>query len=370
MTKARFVHLTLRISRLFPRWVSLLVVTFVPILAFLPLLKALGPGAAYGLFILPVMVAGGTFGVTAGISAGLLYIPIGLVLSHFAFPGRRIMIENVSTGVLFSFFGGALGYVRVLKQRVQFELTRRIQLQTSLIETSKFISLGQMAGGLAHEINNPLAVIMGKIYQLRKGARNESVDLKAVLEAVTIIEKSADRISKIVIALRSFSGETTLDRFETVPLETLVDQILLFFFNRFATHQIRFELEPSVGATLIPCRPGLIQQILMHLFSNSLDAVMEQKVRWIKLDVRSQDDFFEISVTDSGQGIATEHQPRLMEPFFTTKEIGKGNGLGLSVSKGLIESQGGTLTLDLKSPHTRFLIRLPKNPRDSLKLSA
>jgi C4-dicarboxylate-specific signal transduction histidine kinase len=112
-----------------------------------------------------------------------------------------------------------------------------------------------------------------------------------------------------------------------------------------------------------PCRPSQISQVILNLLNNAYDAVVGRNEAWIKIDVRSSDDAFEIAVTDSGEGIAPSVADRIMTPFFTTKPMGKGTGLGLSISSNIMIDHGGTLKLDRSCPRTRFVVTLPKIPK-------
>jgi hypothetical protein len=120
---------------------------------------------------------------------------------------------------------------------------------------------------------------------------------------------------------------------------------------------IQFELQADEIECL--CIPIQIEQVLVHLINNSIDAISTLDEKWIKLEAVAHGDFVEISVSDSGLGISQEITQKIMLPFFTTKEIGKGIGLGLSISRGIIEKHGGTIYPDQEAKNTRFVIQLP-----------
>jgi C4-dicarboxylate-specific signal transduction histidine kinase len=113
----------------------------------------------------------------------------------------------------------------------------------------------------------------------------------------------------------------------------------------------------------VECHPSQISQVLLNLLNNAYDAALAQPDRWIELDARDQGSLVEISVTDSGPGIPRELARKIMDPFFTTKPPGKGTGLGLSISSNIMTDHGGSLSLDQNSPHTRFVMSLPKIQR-------
>ena len=109
----------------------------------------------------------------------------------------------------------------------------------------------------------------------------------------------------------------------------------------------------------IPCREAQISQVLLNLIANAADAVQDLSERWIRIEVSRNADAVEIAVTDSGGGIPDEIRARVMQPFFTTKPAGQGTGFGLSISRAFAEAHAGTLTIDVASPHTRFVVTLP-----------
>ncbi|HET6283919.1 MAG TPA: ATP-binding protein, partial [Polyangia bacterium] len=112
----------------------------------------------------------------------------------------------------------------------------------------------------------------------------------------------------------------------------------------------------------VHCRSIQISQILLNLLSNAHDAVEKSAAPWVRISVDAEGAQVRIAVIDSGPGVSPALEPRIMEPFFTTKEVGKGTGLGLSVSKGIAESHGGRLSYDRSSAHTRFVLTLPRAP--------
>jgi C4-dicarboxylate-specific signal transduction histidine kinase len=113
-------------------------------------------------------------------------------------------------------------------------------------------------------------------------------------------------------------------------------------------------------------RPVQLSQVFLNLLNNAFDAIEGAPSPWIRVELYSEDDFIEVSVTDSGPGVAKEIRSRIMEPFFTTKPLGKGTGLGLSVSAGIMKAHHGSLFLDETSPNTRFVVRMPRRQGRSL----
>lgn len=230
------------------------------------------------------------------------------------------------------------------------------------IEASRMVSIGRMSASIAHEINNPLMVIMGKVWQaqqLLKADRPYQTDeMRACFEK---IGDYADRIGKIVKSLRSFSREGSRDPKTAVSVKELLQDALVMCGEKFRERQVSVRTFQPEDETFVFCRAVQITQILLNLLSNAYDAVEGLSDQRIELSVSSVNGFIEIGVTDSGPGIPAEVMPRLFEPFFTTKEPGKGTGLGLSISSSIAVENGGSLRLESAFP-CRFVLSLPELP--------
>jgi PAS domain S-box-containing protein len=230
--------------------------------------------------------------------------------------------------------------------------------QVKIIGSAKMSSLGEMAGGIAHEINNPLAIIGLSANQISEALDKKPADLKFAKESAENIGKTVRRIGKIVKGLRSFSRSGEKDPFTLSSLQQIIDDTLELCRERFAGNGLRLILECDANLQ-IPCRSVQISQVLLNLLNNSFDAVMETTDPWVKIETKVIGALAEIKITDSGKGVSPEIAEKLMAPFFTTKEVGAGTGLGLSISKGIIEDHRGTLEYNPDSPHTQFVIHLP-----------
>lgn len=228
-----------------------------------------------------------------------------------------------------------------------------------MLQNSKMASLGQMAASVAHEVNNPVTIIHGTTELMKKALAAEVLDRGKINIGLERIGKTALRISKIVKALRMFSRSGITDPPLSVELKEIIEETLDLCRERFKDHSIELRVAKIPDLT-IQCRPTQISQVLLNLLSNSLDASCVLDERWVAIDFEKiGSDQLLISVTDSGGGIPQELQKYVMEPFFTTKEPGKGTGLGLPISKGIVEEHGGSLRLDTNSQRTRFVVELP-----------
>ncbi len=224
----------------------------------------------------------------------------------------------------------------------------------------KMAALGEMSGSIAHEINNPLALIQGKASQLLRHDREGSLDKKVLIESLEKIIGMSDRISKIIRGMKSISRTAEHDPFEKVELKIINDNIQGICSERFRNASINLEIS-NIPTLAIECRPSQIEQVIINLLNNAFDAVSPLSDKWVRLDFTNFHDKIQIAVTDSGEKISPEIVEKLMLPFFTTKEIGKGTGLGLSISKGIVEDHQGKMYFDSFSSHTRFVVELPIN---------
>jgi signal transduction histidine kinase len=232
------------------------------------------------------------------------------------------------------------------------------QNQMQLAQSAKLSTLGQMAGGIAHEINNPLAVISGYAQQIAAQTERAEPNVAKIRAQIGKVSDTIERIAKIVRGLRSFSREGDNLPLEVRPLGAILESTLDLCRERFRIHdvelRIRTESQPQIR-----CRDVQISQVVLNLLQNAFDAVEGLPHKWVAIETRELGDLLEISVTDAGPGIPPEIADRIMDPFFTTKDVGKGTGLGLSISVGILADHGGRLWLDRTHAHTRFVAELP-----------
>lgn len=228
-----------------------------------------------------------------------------------------------------------------------------------LAHASKMATLGELAAGIAHEINNPLAAItLGTehLFRLVQDPRSSSEVRQA---SVARIQRSVDRIAKIVSGLRMFSRESSYDPFSPTPIAEILLETLDLCQARFQSLGVDLKIGMMPQDIDLPCRASQISQVILNLLNNALDAVESLEERWVRMDFSQDAEQFVITVTDSGGGIPETVARKIMNPFFTTKPPGKGTGLGLSICSNILIDHGGRLELDTTCPHTTFRVRLP-----------
>ncbi|MBS1983209.1 MAG: GAF domain-containing protein [Bdellovibrionales bacterium] len=233
--------------------------------------------------------------------------------------------------------------------------------QVLMINSAKMSTLGLMAGSIAHEINNPVAIIhslsdeMADI--LTDGSDVPRNELRLLAEK---IKTTAFRISKIIAGLRTFSRDGTRDPLQYTSVKQILEEAASLCGEKFKNHGVRLEIEECPSNLTIECRATQILQILLNLLGNSFDAIEDTPDRWIRVSIQDLGGEIELRVIDSGHGISEKIEQKLFQPFFTTKTNGKGTGLGLSISLGIAKNHGGNLSVDRSSANTCFCLRLPK----------
>jgi signal transduction histidine kinase len=240
-------------------------------------------------------------------------------------------------------------------RQVNLEVSRQ---RAALVHSEKLSALGRMAGEIAHEINNPLAIIHGNAVLIRDFPTHPSVK-----DHAATIEETANRISKIVRGMRAHARDSRADPFQRTSLQPLLQGVLALCEKRAQEEGVKLELGPMRSDLSIFCRSSEICQVLVNLINNAIDAVEGLGNPVIKVEVSERDGMVELAVTDNGSGVSKEIRSRIHEPFFTTKGVGKGLGLGLSIARVIVEAHGGDLSLDESSPLTRFAFRLPSSPQ-------
>lgn len=232
--------------------------------------------------------------------------------------------------------------------------------QTLLVTSSRLSAIGELAGSIAHEINNPLGIVKGYSEQLQKLIGREPLDLERVQKGALKISETIDRMSRIISSLRRLSYEGQGEPFEISDLVQVVDDTLAVC--RLSVSELGIDLRFIRPDSPYPalCAPLQISQVLLNLIQNARDAVEGLDTKWIAISILNREGVSELAVEDSGPGLKPEVLARLGQPFFTTKPFGKGTGLGISISRKIMAAHGGTLEIDAGHPHTRFVVKLPR----------
>lgn len=249
-------------------------------------------------------------------------------------------------------------YTNDLEELVK-ERTADLELQISKsMNNARLAAVGKVAADIAHEINNPLTVIDLHITKIKKHETQikELIILNNSLDKVQLMVK---RISKIIKGLKSISRDGNNDPKTNFSVREMIEEVKMLVEMKILYNNIDFIIDYSSDTMNAYGREVQISQVLINLINNSIDAIVDNNLaeKWIKLEVKEENDYLYFFVTDSGEGI-NKNIDQLMNPFFTTKDAKKGTGLGLSISKNIIEEHEGSFSYNYKSKNTQFYFTL------------
>jgi signal transduction histidine kinase len=233
--------------------------------------------------------------------------------------------------------------------------------QAQLIHSEKLASLGVLAGGVAHEINNPLMVILGRT-ELMLMDQQLPEEMKSNLQTVC---SETERIARIVENLLAFSRRSRQEKIEKVDVNEALERTLMLSEHQLSVGNVHLkkELDPNLPA--IDANAGQLQQVFMNLIINAGHAMPEGGELIVRTGTIPEDRIF-FEITDTGCGIAPENIDRIFDPFFTTKDEGKGTGLGLAVSRNIIENHHGEIGVrSAVGLGTTFRVVLPQTAAPS-----
>jgi two-component system, NtrC family, sensor kinase len=234
------------------------------------------------------------------------------------------------------------------------DLSERRRLEQQLVQSGKLAAIGELAAGVAHEINNPLFAILGLVEFLIKDADPSS----KAHERLQLVQQTGLEIKEIVRALLDFARENS-EEMQFVTLEEVVFQTVDLVRRTSASKGVELVERYDSDAALVNASPNQIKQIFLNLLANARQAMPAGGS--VSIDVRCEAELVLATVSDTGTGIPEEMQSRIFEPFFTTKRDSGGTGLGLSVSLGIAEAHGGSLTVESKPGEgAAFTLCLPR----------
>lgn len=279
--------------------------------------------------------------------------------------------------VLISLIGG--GVIVAVAFYLTDRIVRRMEkmdaekkhLSQQLIGASRLAELGEMAAGFAHEINNPLQIIKNEqslieiiLSELKEaGQLKESESLAELEDSIDQITVQISRCAEITQAILKF-GRQSEPRPQEIDLRNFIPEITGMVSNKASVHGIVLEQDLAENTPMIHGDPTQLQQVLLNLYNNAMDAIIEQHGnfggRLVVQAVPEENGQVKIRVEDNGCGVSPENLEKIFSPFFTTKPVGKGTGLGLSVCYGIINDMGGMMEISSKKgTGTTFTIRLP-----------
>jgi two-component system, NtrC family, sensor kinase len=239
------------------------------------------------------------------------------------------------------------------------DVTQEKRLEANLIQSEKLAAVGQLAAGVAHEINNPLSAVIANAQLLRRDLPEDSLDAR---ESVELIEIAGLRASQVVRNLMGFARKEQYD-FVAIDLNETVLNALSLVKHELASRSMEIKTNLQEDLPMIHASKDHLQSVWINIILNALDS-MESGKGVIEIGTTFSDEEFKVRFSDNGAGIPADKVTKIFEPFFTTKDPGRGTGLGLSICHRIVKQHGGFIQVDsLTGTGTTFTISLPRNNR-------
>ena len=259
-------------------------------------------------------------------------------------------------------------WAKTLEDRVEQKTKELNRAHDHVLHVEKMASLGKMAAVVAHEVNNPLSGILTYAKLLRKWVESGQVDREKreeTMECLDLIAAESRRCGELIKALLTLSRTAPMN-VQSTNLHAVIDRCLLLVRHQLELGGIELQLKRAEDLPLVSCDPAQIEQVLLALIMNAIDAMPRGGNLWIETRLSSDDAEIEIQVRDDGAGIAPDVLPHIFEPFLTTKESGHGVGLGLAISRGIVERHHGRIEVESELGRgTTFTVTLPNQATDA-----
>lgn len=254
-------------------------------------------------------------------------------------------------------------------QRIAAADSEKEMMNERVIEAGKLASLGELAAGIAHEINNPVAIMVeesGWIGDLMEEDEfKDTENLEEINRALAQIKTQGGRCKEITHKLLSFARSTD-PRQKKVNLNDLVNEVVSLSEQRARFANVKIEMNLAGDLAPVTASPSEMQQVLLNLINNSIDAIDNRQGGVVTITTVNDGGHVGFDVADTGQGIPDAVLKRVFDPFFTTKPVGKGTGLGLSICYGIIQKMDGKITVNSAvGVGTTFHISIPASPHDT-----
>ncbi len=303
-------------------------------------------------------------------------------LSLQSVQGLEAHYQTKNAGPLPMLFSGAimknqdnkvLGYVCVARDLTERKIAEAKILQTNerlidtnnelmdtqgqLVQSAKLASVGELATGVAHELNQPLGIIA--MYADLRLAESRNENFAEVSSSYQIILKQVDRATVIINHLRTFGRESNKQSRVAQSINQVIENSFILIHEELRLKNINLVTALTDNLMPVHCNSIQIEQVLLNLFMNAKDALAAVVLKKITVGSHQVNDKIMITVEDSGSGISKDVMSKVFDPFFTTKDVGQGTGLGLSISYGIIQSHGGDMSVKSTPGSTLFTITLP-----------
>ena len=233
-------------------------------------------------------------------------------------------------------------------------------MQDCAVRNQRLIETVTLAAGIAHEILTPLKTISLHSDKIRSRVEKDTLSPEELARSLNKINCGVSRISGIIAGMKILARDGTNDPYTIVSIDLLFRDVENVVESSIRNSGLKVEFDNAAQGATVSCRFVQIAQVFTSLINNSVDAVTSLPERWIRVEAKEVNGWIEISVTDSGKGIDPSVVENMFMPFYTTKEPGKGTGLGLPVAKSICEHHDGTLEVNHECLNTQFIVRLPR----------
>src|SRR5271166_3371239 len=259
-------------------------------------------------------------------------------------------------------------WAKTLEDRVQQKTRELRSAHDHMLHVEKMASLGKMAAVVAHEVNNPLSGILTYAKLIRKwvaSGQAEHEKHEDAMQCLELIAAESRRCGDLIKNLLSLSRTAPMN-IQSTDLHSVIDRCLMLVRHQLELGGIDLQLNLAEDLRRVPCDPEQIEQVLVALIMNAVDAMPQGGNLWLETRLSNDETEVEIQVRDDGSGIAPDILPHIFEPFMTTKESGRGVGLGLAISRGIVERHNGRIEVQSELGRgTTFTVTLPSQAPDA-----
>lgn len=276
-------------------------------------------------------------------------------------------LNNDSIGMIIIVLAIMAGLYWILASNIIRQITGVLkeieEKNIQFVGQSKLAAIGELAGGVAHEINNPLHIINNLSHTLKKKIEKDKIDKDQFIKDLEKVVTTTERISEIVKGLKRISFPAKEEEKAKIKVSSILENIVSIINEGFNSQgiEVRKSFQEEVEGLEVRFQEVQLGQVLMNIISNAKHEVMKHEERWIGLTLEKRESTICIEISNSGPIINPEIVNQIFNPYFTTKDIGAGTGLGLSLSKDIVEKNKGKLYLKPHTEHTTFVIEIPFN---------
>ncbi len=239
-------------------------------------------------------------------------------------------------------------------------MTEKILVAPNSVYAHRMKTLGQYIRGAIHEANNYLTVISGQGMLIETAADNNEMTFEKIRPAAVKIQDVTYHVSDLFQSLRTLALYPDDAPPKDFSLTQFLASLTKIVEGSLKKHQIKFEMKLLPGKHMIRWNPTLLAQAIINLINNSIEAVAETTDPWITVELSDLNKIYHIDITDSGKGIPGNHHKKIFEPYVTTKKSIENQGLGLTITRQILNAGGGAVNLDTISKNTRFYVEIPK----------